>query len=266
MSGALAERLASYTPELRQKMVERVLEGTNVKELSELTGIPEPTLILWTDKAYERVAAATDEPPPQLEQESEPMAAKKAKKRVPVNKIQDADRTKALKRVAAGEPVKDVARDLGVTAEAIYMWRRKDAADSKRPAPQIKEKEKGKRRAFSDEFKRAAAQRVHEGEIVAKVAIDMNLTPSALSAWVKQFPPSNQTMLGFAEGAKRPAKRPAERPGTAIVPGNTHVLSLDESATTMALRMELAQARRTIAMYERMLELAMENVRGGGRV
>ena len=45
----------------------------------------------------------------------------------------------------------------------------------------------GKRRKFTDEFKAGAVRLVlDEGKTVAAVARDLDLTPSALSGWVKQ--------------------------------------------------------------------------------
>jgi transposase len=45
----------------------------------------------------------------------------------------------------------------------------------------------GKRRRFTDEFKAGAVRLVlDEGKTVAQVARDLDLTPSALSGWVKQ--------------------------------------------------------------------------------
>jgi transposase len=45
----------------------------------------------------------------------------------------------------------------------------------------------GKRRKFTDEFKAGATRLVlDEGKTVAQVARDLDLTPSALSGWVKQ--------------------------------------------------------------------------------
>jgi transposase len=45
----------------------------------------------------------------------------------------------------------------------------------------------GKRRRFDDEFKAGAVRLVlDEGKTVAQVARDLDLTPSALSGWVKQ--------------------------------------------------------------------------------
>jgi transposase len=45
----------------------------------------------------------------------------------------------------------------------------------------------GKRRQFTDEFKTGAVRLViDEGKSVAQVARDLDLTPSALSGWVKQ--------------------------------------------------------------------------------
>ena len=45
----------------------------------------------------------------------------------------------------------------------------------------------GKRRQFTDEFKAGAVRLVlDEGKNVAQVARDLDLTPSALSGWVKQ--------------------------------------------------------------------------------
>ena len=45
----------------------------------------------------------------------------------------------------------------------------------------------GKRRQFTDEFKAGAVRLVlDEGKSVAQVARDLDLTPSALSGWVKQ--------------------------------------------------------------------------------
>lgn len=45
----------------------------------------------------------------------------------------------------------------------------------------------GKRRQFTDEFKEGAVRLVlDEGKTVAQVARDLDLTPSALSGWVKQ--------------------------------------------------------------------------------
>ena len=38
-------------------------------------------------------------------------------------------RRKVLDLVEAGRPVVDVARDLGISAESIYMWRRQDRID-----------------------------------------------------------------------------------------------------------------------------------------
>ena len=38
-------------------------------------------------------------------------------------------RRKVLDLVAAGRPVVDVARDLGISAELIYTWRRQDRID-----------------------------------------------------------------------------------------------------------------------------------------
>ncbi len=38
-------------------------------------------------------------------------------------------RRKVLDLVAAGRPVGDVARDLGISAQAIYTWRRQDRID-----------------------------------------------------------------------------------------------------------------------------------------
>jgi transposase len=38
-------------------------------------------------------------------------------------------RRKVLDLVAAGRPVVDVARDLGISAESIYTWRRQDRVD-----------------------------------------------------------------------------------------------------------------------------------------
>ena len=44
----------------------------------------------------------------------------------------------------------------------------------------------GKRRQFTDEFKAGAVRLVlDEGKTVAQVARDLDLTPSALSGWVK---------------------------------------------------------------------------------
>lgn len=44
----------------------------------------------------------------------------------------------------------------------------------------------GKRRQFADEFKAGAVRLVlDEGKTVAQVARDLDLTPSALSGWVK---------------------------------------------------------------------------------
>ena len=45
----------------------------------------------------------------------------------------------------------------------------------------------GKRRQFTDEFEAGAVRLVlDEGKMVAQVARDLDLTPSALSGWVKQ--------------------------------------------------------------------------------
>lgn len=45
----------------------------------------------------------------------------------------------------------------------------------------------GKRRQFTDEFKAGAVQLVlGEGRTIAQVARELDLTPSALSHWVKQ--------------------------------------------------------------------------------
>ena len=38
-------------------------------------------------------------------------------------------RRKVLDLIAAGRPVVDVARDLGISAQAIYTWRRQDRID-----------------------------------------------------------------------------------------------------------------------------------------
>lgn len=38
-------------------------------------------------------------------------------------------RRKVLDLVAAGRPVVDVARDLGISAQSIYTWRRQDRID-----------------------------------------------------------------------------------------------------------------------------------------
>ncbi len=38
-------------------------------------------------------------------------------------------RRKVLDLVAAGRPIADVARDLGISAESIYTWRRQDRID-----------------------------------------------------------------------------------------------------------------------------------------
>ena len=38
-------------------------------------------------------------------------------------------RRKVLNLVPAGRPVADVARDLGISAELIYTWRRQDRID-----------------------------------------------------------------------------------------------------------------------------------------
>ena len=38
-------------------------------------------------------------------------------------------RRKVLDLVEAGRPVADVARDLGISAESIYTWRRQDRID-----------------------------------------------------------------------------------------------------------------------------------------
>ncbi len=38
-------------------------------------------------------------------------------------------RRKVLDLVAAGRPIVDVARDLGISAQAIYTWRRQDRID-----------------------------------------------------------------------------------------------------------------------------------------
>ena len=41
-------------------------------------------------------------------------------------------RRKVLDLVAAGRPIADVARDLGISAQAIYTWRRQDRIDKGR--------------------------------------------------------------------------------------------------------------------------------------
>ncbi len=38
-------------------------------------------------------------------------------------------RRKVLDLVAAGKPIVDVARDLGISAQSIYTWRRQDRID-----------------------------------------------------------------------------------------------------------------------------------------
>ena len=38
-------------------------------------------------------------------------------------------RRKVLDLVAAGRPIADVARDLGISAQSIYTWRRQDRID-----------------------------------------------------------------------------------------------------------------------------------------
>jgi transposase len=53
------------------------------------------------------------------------------------------------------------------------------AAETKKPRRQ--------RRSFTDEFKAGAVRKVLEGgKTIAQVARDLDLTPSALSAWVEQ--------------------------------------------------------------------------------
>ncbi len=39
-------------------------------------------------------------------------------------------RRKVLDLIEAGRPVADVARDLGISAESIYTWRRQDRIDT----------------------------------------------------------------------------------------------------------------------------------------
>ncbi len=81
-------------------------------------------------------------------------------------------RRKVLDLVEAGRPVVDVARDLGISAESIYTWRRQDRID-KGVAPGLTSAEKAeltaaKRRIAELETELAIHRRASEllGKVV----------------------------------------------------------------------------------------------------
>jgi transposase-like protein len=81
-------------------------------------------------------------------------------------------RRKVLDLVEAGRPVVDVARDLGISAESIYTWRRQDRID-KGVAPGLTSAEKAeltaaKRRVAELETELAIHRRASEllGKVV----------------------------------------------------------------------------------------------------
>ena len=81
-------------------------------------------------------------------------------------------RRKVLDLVEAGRPVVDVARDLGISAESIYTWRRQDRIDKGlQPGPTSAEKAEliaAKRRIAELETELAIHRRASEllGKVV----------------------------------------------------------------------------------------------------
>ncbi len=77
------------------------------------------------------------------------------------------------------------------------------------------------RRAFADEFKKKAVGLVFSGIPVSKVASDLDLTPSALTRWVRQTRRSKSEAPHFYCCAKDPSEA---RAGT-LSKLNSHALT-----------------------------------------
>jgi transposase len=80
-------------------------------------------------------------------------------------------RRKVLDLVAAGRPIVDVARDLGISAQSIYTWRRQDRID-KGLEPGLTSAEKSELTAAKRriaEFEAELAVHRRTGELLAGV-------------------------------------------------------------------------------------------------
>ncbi|SFU08401.1 Transposase [Geodermatophilus amargosae] len=86
-------------------------------------------------------------------------------------------RRKVLDLVAAGRPVIDVARDLGISAQSIYTWRRQDRIDKGLEpglnSAESSEPTEAKRRIAELEAELAVRRRARElrGKVVPSKAV-----------------------------------------------------------------------------------------------
>ena len=79
----------------------------------------------------------------------------------------------AVELAALGKPVAEVAKDLGITSDLIYRWRRENEGLTKGPGDQVDATE-------AEELRRLRREVIHlkaENDILKKAAVILGSTP-----------------------------------------------------------------------------------------
>lgn len=118
-------------------------------------------------------------------------------------KYTDEFKRAAVARLVNERPV-DIVKDLGIAKSLLRGWKAK-FSQPKGGEPL--------RKAYTDDFKRKAVQRVEKGERIKDVSEELGIHTSMVSQWRKRFgkkPPAGKAR-GPYETGKRPYLRPAEK-------------------------------------------------------
>jgi transposase-like protein len=153
----------------------------------------------------------------------------------------------AMQRIKEGEPVRAVAKAIGVHESVIRRWFKSAGLGARKAAKAQGALPKGVtvsphgRKEYSEAFQRAAVARVHRGEGVQKVCDSLGIHNSMLYSWRSKF----------AKGPKKPAKKTgAARQGQFSDEAKRQAVErLNAGETSSALGRELGVSYGTVSFW-----------------